>query len=225
MVLKSLLFQFVHPHRIGNAPTLTSSKRTGLAMLQLSQARNALKLATPSVQQRPAWQGKRAAVFLMVGQLLLYSCAVESVLWDSCSVTRSPSCERLHRQTDNPLPPPHLCRLFVHVSVWWDGPCMASSQLQEDQKSVVDFTIWDDLESILLWACRRPTKIEKLKCSFGRTIQRAIWSDRPDPVAASFRQVRTHAMMYNRDHLCELPHVFVPTTLAFFSGVSEAWGL
>ena len=32
--------------------------------------------------------------------------SLASVLWESCPVTRSPSCGRLHRQTVKPLPPP-----------------------------------------------------------------------------------------------------------------------
>ena len=54
-------------------------------------------------------------------------------------------------------------------------------------------------------------KIAKKKntFSYGRTIQWATKSDRPDPVLGSFWQVRTHAMMQNRDHLGELQHVIV----------------
>ena len=90
-----------------------------VATLQLSQARSAPNIAIPSLKQRPAWQGKRTQrCFLLVGQVPWYSCAVESVLRNSCPVTRPPSCQRLHRQAVKPLPPLQLCRLFVHVSVW-----------------------------------------------------------------------------------------------------------
>ena len=41
-----------------------------------------------------------------VGQVLWCSCSFESGFWDSCPVTRSPSCERMHRQTVSPLPRP-----------------------------------------------------------------------------------------------------------------------
>ena len=58
--------------------------------------------------------------------------------------------------------------------------------------------------------------------SFGRTIQRAIKSDRPDQVPASFWQVRTHAMIENRSLLCELPHVIVLKIL-FYHCLSECW--
>ena len=61
--------------------------------------------------------------FLLVGLVPLNASAVASVLWESCTVTRSPSCARFHRQTVTPLPPPttHLCCLFFHVSVWLYG--------------------------------------------------------------------------------------------------------
>ena len=63
----------------------------GLAIPQLSQARSALKIAIPG--------------FLLVGQVSLFS-AVESVVWESCPVTRPPSCARMHRLPGKPLPPP-----------------------------------------------------------------------------------------------------------------------
>ena len=53
----------------------------GLATLQLSQARSALKIVIQRLQQRPAWYGKRTAFFfLLVGRVPLYPCAVASVL-------------------------------------------------------------------------------------------------------------------------------------------------
>ena len=44
---------------------------------------------------------------------------------------------------------------------------------------------------------------------YGRAIQVALKSDRPNPVPGSFREVRMHPMMCNRDHLGELHHVIV----------------
>ena len=78
--------------------------------------------------------------------------------------------------------------------------------------SVLDFAIWDDLAVIFSVhkAARRPAKkIAKIKAfSSDRTTQWAVRSDRPDPVPGSFWQVRTHAMMWNRDHL-GVHHVLV----------------
>ena len=61
--------------------------------------------------------------------------------------------------------------------------------------------MWDDMGVIFLRerlpeaVKNRKTKIEKA-FSHGRTIQRDIKSDRPDPVPGSFR--RTHSMMQKR---------------------------
>ena len=101
--LESTVFQ---PPGIGNTPTLTSSKR--------SRNRN-----TPCTTEARVVR-QTAQRFFLVGHVPSCSCAVESVLWESCPVTRSPSCARVHRQTGKPLPPP-TC-VFVHVSVWLDGP-------------------------------------------------------------------------------------------------------
>ena len=145
-----------------------------------------------------------------------------------CTVTRSPSCGRLHRQTVKPLPPPN--RLFFHVSFWLDGPWRRHSlkrrQHHEDAMAArterpknrafwtVPFgTTW---QSFFLctrlpegWQ-KKNRKNQKAKAfSCGRTIQWALKSDRPDPVLGSFWQIRTHAMMWNRDHLGEFHHVIV----------------
>ena len=52
--------------------------------------------------------------------MLLLSCDVEILVWDSCSVVSSPSCERVHRQT---VTTSHHTSVscFVHVSVRLDG--------------------------------------------------------------------------------------------------------
>ena len=159
--------------------------------------------------------------FLLLGHVPLYACAVASVLWESCPVTRSPSCGRLHRQTVKPLPPPTCVVSSSHKRLV--GRTMAPSQLQaaptprrcdgskdkktKDKKtkqtSVLDFAIWDDMAVIFSVhkAARRPAKRKHRKTqkviafSYDRTIQWAIRSDRPDPVLGRFWQVRKHAIM------------------------------
>ena len=49
-----------------------------------------------TTEARVAWQ-IRKFFFAMVGYVSLCSCVVEIVLWESCLVTRSPPCGRLHR--------------------------------------------------------------------------------------------------------------------------------
>ena len=89
---------FFYPPRIGNTSTLTSSKRT--------QNRN-----TANAQR----------FFLLVDQVPLCACAVARVLWESCPVTCSPSCGRLHRQTVKPLPPPTcVVSSFTYLFGWTD---------------------------------------------------------------------------------------------------------
>ena len=68
--------------------TLTSSKRT-----QKSQY--------PVCSRGPhgTANAQRFFFFLLVGQVPSCSCAVASVVWESCPATRSPSCGCLHRQT------------------------------------------------------------------------------------------------------------------------------
>ena len=143
----------------------------GLSILQLSQARSALKIAIPRLQHKPAWYGKRTAVFLLVGQAPMYACAVASMLWESCPVTRSPSCGRLHRQTVKPLPPPTVVSSSTYLFGSTDhGAGTASSganttkmRWQQRQNAT-----WDDVAVIfsLHKACRRPAKkkIAKLIC-------------------------------------------------------------
>ena len=132
----------------------------------------------------------------------LYACAVASVLWESCPVTRWPSCGRLHRQTVKPLPP-HLGRLFVHVSVLVGRTmapqlqaaptprrCDGSKDQKTKQTGVLDFAIWDEMAVIfsVYKAARRPAKKSqnsKRAFSYDRTVQWATKSDRPDPVLAS----------------------------------------
>ena len=52
----------------------------------------------------------------------LYACAVGCVLWESCPVTRSPSCGRLHRQTVRPLPPPTCAVSSSTYLFGWTDP-------------------------------------------------------------------------------------------------------
>ena len=62
------------------------------------------------------------SVFQLVDQVPLYSCAVESALPESCPAKRSPSCERLHRQTGLPLPPPTCVVSSSTYLFGWTGP-------------------------------------------------------------------------------------------------------
>ena len=64
-----------------------------------------------------------------MGQVPLYACAVASVLWESCPVTRSPSCGRLHRQTVQSLPPTCVISLLPRKRLV--GRTMAPSQIQD----------------------------------------------------------------------------------------------
>ena len=177
----------------------------GLAILHLSQARSALKIAIPRLQQRPAWYGKRTAVFLLVSQVPLYSCAIASLLWESCPVTRSPSCERLHRQTACHHRPgsslrPRICLVGRNMapSQPQTAPAQPRCDRREDKKtkqtSVLDFAIWDDLAVIftVYKGARRLAKIidktQKIIGFYcGRAIQWAFRSNRPDPVSARTR--------------------------------------
>ena len=105
--LKNAVF---YPPGISNTPTLTSSK--------------AHSKSPYSVYNRgPHGEANAQRSCLLVGQVPLYSCAVESVLRESCLVTRSPSCARFIRQTATSVV------LFFHVECLV-GRTMASSQLQ-----------------------------------------------------------------------------------------------
>ena len=86
MVLKPLLFQYCFADWKILFFTLT-----GLAILRTFTSSKRIQNRNTRLQQRPAWYGKRTAVFSLVGQVPLYACAVASVLWESCHVTRSPS--------------------------------------------------------------------------------------------------------------------------------------
>ena len=97
--------------------TLTSSKRT--------QNRN-----TPfTTEARVVRKTHCFFFFLLVGQVPLYACAVASVLWESCPVTRSPSCGSFDRQTVEPLPPPTcVVSSSTYLFGWTDhGAVTASS--------------------------------------------------------------------------------------------------
>ena len=148
----------------------------------------------------------------------------------SCPVTRSPSCECMHRQTGKPLQPPTcVFSSTTYLFGWTDhGDVTASNganttrmRSQQGQKGpnkrafwTLPFgTIW---KSFLL--CKRLPEgrqknlehfLKEIVFSYGCKIQRVIKSDRPEPVPGSFRQICTHAMIWNRDHLCESPHVVV----------------
>ena len=147
----------------------------------------------------------------------LYACAVESVVWESCPVTRPPSCARLHRQTGKPLPAPTcVVSSSTYLFGWTDHGAvtasnganttnMRSQQRQKEKEKKRAFwtlpfgTIW---QSFLLctrlpegWQKTSKKKLQKIAFSHGRTSQRAFRSDRPDQVPRSFRQVRTHAVM------------------------------
>ena len=98
----------------------------------------------------------------LLSQVPLCSCAVESVLLDS-HVTRSPSCERLHRQTVKPLPPP-VSSLRPRICLV--GRTMAPSQLRTNganttkmwsqqrqknpQTSVVDFANTNTVQLLIV---------------------------------------------------------------------------
>ena len=117
--------------------------------------------------------------------------------------------------TDRLLSPCHLCRLFFHVNVWFDGPwrrhnfkqrqqhkdAMAARTKRPNKRAFWTLpcgTIWQPF-----FLCTRlPEDLQKqsqtqkvIAFSNGRTIQWAFRSDRQDAVLGSFWQVRTHAMM------------------------------
>ena len=166
-------------------------------------------IAIPRLQQRPAWYGKRTALFFLLGgQMSLYACAGASVLWESCPVTRSPSCGRLHRQTVKPLPPPTcVVSSSTHVFGWTDhGASTASSganitrmrpqQGQEDQTNERSGLCHLGRYGSHFFCAQGCRKAGKKNCktqkiiefSYGRTMQ---WLE----VLGGFWQVRTHAMM------------------------------
>ena len=104
----------------------------------------------------------------------LYSCAVESVLWESCPVTRSPSCASLHRQTAKPLPP-STCVVSspTYLFCWTDGPsrlqaaptprsCDRSKDKRTKQMSVLKTAIWDDM-AVIFTVYQAPRKHAKKK--------------------------------------------------------------
>ena len=66
----------------------------------------------------PRGKANAQRFFSLVGQMPSCSCAVESVLREHCPVTRSPSCERLQKQTSKPLPPP-TCVVTSSTYVLW----------------------------------------------------------------------------------------------------------
>ena len=88
----------------------------------------------------------------------LYSCAVESVLLESCPVTRSPSRARLHRQTVKPLSP-HTCVVclvgptMALQAVPSPRRCDGSKDKKTKQTSVLDFATWDDM-AVIFTACK-----------------------------------------------------------------------
>ena len=98
--------------------------------------------------------------------------------------------------------------------------CRRSKDKKTKQMNVLDFAIWDDLKSFLLCKTLPEGRQKKnrhtqkvMAFSDGRKTQWASKSDRPDRVHGSVRQVCTHAMMQNRDHLCELAHVIDQTII------------
>ena len=108
--------------------TLTSSKRT--------QNRN-----TPFTTEARVVRQTHSG-FLLVGQVPLYACAVASALWESCPVTRSPSCGGLHRRTVEvePVPPP-TCVVSSSTCLfgWTDhGAVTASSGALRGRKDHTD---------------------------------------------------------------------------------------
>ena len=106
----------------------------GLQYSELSQARSALKIGIHRVQQRPACNGKRTAVFLLVGQLPLYACTVASVLWESFPVTRSPSCGRFRRP-----PPTYVVSSSTRMLDWTDhGANTTKMRWQQRQKDQIN---------------------------------------------------------------------------------------
>ena len=142
-------------------------------------------------------------VFFLVGQVPLYACAVASALWKSCPATRSPSCERLHRQTWSAAATTDLCQLFVHVSFWLDGPWRRHNfkrrQLHEDaiaartkrpnKKSVLDTATWDDTGSHFYCVHGCPKAGKKSKNSESKSI--FLWSR--NPVGYKLRSSRPSA--------------------------------
>ena len=93
----------------------------GLAILQLSQARRALKIAVPVYNRGPRCKANKQRFFLLVGRVPLYSCAVESVLREGCPVTRSPSCERLP-------PPTCIVSSSTYLFGWTDHGAVTASR-------------------------------------------------------------------------------------------------
>ena len=93
---------------------------------------------------------------------------------------------------------------------------MAPSQLQARTKRRNKRAFWTSpfgtiWQSFFLYTRlpegRKNRKTQKvIAFSYGRTIQWAFRSDRPDPMLGSFWQGRTHAVMQNRDHLGDLHH-------------------
>ena len=154
----------------------------------------------------------------------LFACAVASALQESCPATRSPSCERVHRQTGKPLPPPacvvssstYLFGWTVTASHGAFTTKMRSQRGQKDQTNEHSGLCHLGRYGSHFYCVQccpkagKKCKTQKLiSLSCGRTIERAIKSDRSGPVPASVWQVCTHTMMWNRDHLCELPYVIV----------------
>ena len=190
-----------HPSGCSSASSLNMHLQnfttfSALSWYSLSFSQSTFKKMCTSYNRGSRGTAKSTPFSLLVGQVQLCACADASVWWESYPVTRSPSCGRLHRQTVKPLPPPPVSSLLPRV---------------------LDFAIWDEMAVIFSEhkAARRPAKKTNretqkvVAVSYGRTIQWAVRSGRPDPVLGSFWQVRTHAMMWNRDHLGELHHVIV----------------
>ena len=223
VVLKPLLFQycfanwkilFFYPPRIGDAPNSHKLEAH-------SKNRN-----TPFTTEARVVRQTHSVFFTggpsAVVCVCRRKCVVGKFPCNALAFVRAlaqPDCQAL-ATTD-------LCRLFVHVMFGWtDHDAVTASsganttkmrwqQGQKDQTNELSgFCHSGRYGSHFCRVQGCPTASKKknrktqnvIAFSCGRTIQWAIRSDRPDP-PGSFWQVRTRAMMQNRDHLCELPHV------------------
>ena len=168
MVVNSLLFQccfadckklLFNPPGIGNTPTLTSSKHT--------RNRN-----TPFTTEAREVKGNAQRFFTGWPSVVVFVCL------QKCVVGKLP-CNVLAfvwalAQTDcKALATTHLCRLFVHVSVWLDGPwrrhsfaaptprrCDRRKDKRTKHMGVLDFATWHEMAVIftVYKAARTPAK-------------------------------------------------------------------
>ena len=181
---------------------------------QLSQARGALKIAIPRLQQRPAWYGKRTTFFFAGGPSAVVCVCRRKCVVEKCPATRSPSGGAC---TDRLLSPCHHAPVSSLLPRnWLDGPwrrhsfkrrqhhedAMAARTKRPNKRAFWTLPFGTIRQSFFL--CRnlpegrqkKNRKSEKIiSFSYGRTIQWAFRSDRPDPVLGSFWQLRTHSMM------------------------------